>query len=233
MNTTRDMTHLDLANPIASTLLVAWHWPDSTIPLMQSASRHLTKLAEAEHRFFDKHYAVAANMNLSETGKTSAREEAFNATLAPIYRDLQETGQSMNNMIGTLKANSLPRTDPADFGAALARSDIRRIFLGMSSTQRTVAIVSNPSVALAAALLEFPPELMGLSAENVSDLTAAFGESAYPEKAKDIAELSDGLEVVKLMMRMVVVLAADKLRRNDAQVETLIWGGTLPDSKRL
>ncbi len=231
--TTRDMQHLDLANPIASTFLMAWHWTDSTIPLMQSAYRLLTKLAEAEHRFTDKYYAIVANPNLSATGKKASREDAFNATLAPVYRDLQTEGQSMKNMIATLKVNSLPRPDPADFGAALARSDIRRIFLAMDSTARTVAIKFNPSAALAGALLEFPPELLGLTPQDVQTLTEAFGESAYPENSKKIEELSLGLDALKTMLRMVEAMARDKLRTELPQLEILIWGGKLPESKYL
>ena len=231
--TTRDMQHLDLANPIASTFLMAWHWTDSTIPLMQSAYRLLTKLAEAEHRFTDKYYAIVANPNLSATGKKASREDAFNATLAPVYRDLQTEGQSMKNMIATLKVNSLPRPDPADFGAALARSDIRRIFLGMDAMAKIAAIKAYPSAALAAALLEFPPELIGLTQQDVQTLTDAFGESAYPENAKKIEELTNGLEAVKILMSMAIAVAAANLDLDKMQVEQLIWGGKLPDSKRL
>jgi hypothetical protein len=223
----------DMATPIASAVALSWHWKDSTIPLMQSVYGKLSKMAAAESRFLDQYHAANTNPNLTDAGKLAANEAVFSATLAPIYRDVQMDGQSIKNMIASLKANSLPRVDPADVAGAMTRSDIRRIFLQMEPVKRTVAIKANPSKQLAAALLEFPPELLGLSQQDVADLTAAFGESAYPEYAAQIAELGLGLDAAKTVLQMVVVLAADKLRMNRQQVETLIWGGTLPDSKRL
>lgn len=224
---------LDMAHPIASTLVVAWHWKDSTIPLMQGAFTRLTKLAETEHRFMDKYYAVTASNLLSDAGKKSAIEEAFSTIVAPVYRDAQLEGQSMKNMIASLKANSLPRVDPTDVAGAMTRSDIRRIFLSMDPIKKQVAIKSNPSKQLAAALLEFPPELLGLTPQDVAELTASFGESAYPENARQIDELTDGLDVVKTLLRLAMVVAVGKLRMTEAQVEALIWGGVLPDSKKL
>lgn len=225
---------LDLSHPIGSLLLVAWQWRESTISLVQSVYGKLTKLVEAEQSFMDRYFSNTANPNLSEAGKQSANEAAFNATLAPIYRDVQaDSGQALKKKIASLKANSLPRTDPADFASAIVRSDIRRIFLAMSGPGKAVTIKSDPSQQLASALLEFPPELIGLNQQDLQTLTEGFGKFAYPENAAQIAELTLGLEAVKTLLNMVEVLACDKLRMNAARLQVLIWGGTLPDSKRL
>lgn len=224
---------INISAPIASVVSMSWTWQDTTLPLMQSAYAKLAKLVEAEQRFLDKYYAANSNLNLSEAGKRAAITDAFNATLAPAYRDVQDAGWSMSKMIASLEVNSLPRVDPADMAGAFTRSDIRRIFLDMDTITRTVVIKSNPSPQLAAALLEIPAVLMGLSADDVTGLKSAFAEGTFPDNAAAIDELSDGLEVVKVALRTVVALACDKFRMNPAQVDVLIWGGPLPAEKQL
>lgn len=223
----------DISAPIASVVSMSWTWRDTTLPLMQSAYSKLAKMVETEPRFLDKYYASNSNLNLSEAGKSVAITDAFNATLAPAYRDVQSAGWSMAKMIASLEVNSLPRVDPADLAGAITRSDIRRIFLGMDTMTRTVAIKSNPSPQLAAALMEVPAELLGLSADDVASLKTAFAAESFPDNAAAIDELSDGLEVVKTALRMTVVLACDKFRMNPVQVDVLIWGGPLPEEKQL
>lgn len=186
MNTT--IMAISLADPLGTMLASGWVWHDSGQPIVARTHGYLMALATGANKLRDEAAAQRTAGRLTETGLQEHLVAYLSREFAPAYRRADHDGRrGIERQIETLRAQGVRKIEPTDVAAAILRSDLRRMFFDLPEMNRA-ALLREPPVILATALLELPEAFHRLDADDLRE--RAFGAD-FPELSGQIDELRD------------------------------------------
>lgn len=153
--------------------------------------------------------AIAANKDLTASGKARALRDWAKSTVQPQLRAAREV-LDKSTAYGAAKrahlAAKAPRPDPSDLAGALMRQDIRALWRAMPVAERVAKLQMgglDPVVALA--LVEAPAELSGITSEQRALLTESAALATDPTVAEELGDLADAQQSVEAAARAVEI----------------------------
>jgi len=222
---TRDFVLLD---PIAVLMRTRWAWETTEVQLIHRVKTNLDKLVDGLVGIQSQHEKLRGRGTLTPAGLSEATAMAATQTFAPAWRAVDSDGwRKLPLEIGGLQFAMVPTVDKTDIAGAILRTDLRRLWLAMQTGDR-LAMLANPTRDLAAALLEVPGAMLGLTARDAAILQQSLGENQFPD---ELAAIRD-LEAVRTFAGTIMTMAQKTIMGitalDRAGFEALMWGGPLP-----
>jgi len=132
-----------------------------------------------------------------------------------------------DTLTGDANTNVLHGGDGNDTLAGLGGTDVRRLWSAMQTGAR-LAMLANPTRDLAAALLEVPGSLLGLTERDAAMLQQGLGENQFPDELAAIRDLEAVRTFAGTIMTMTQTTVMNITNLDRAGFEALMWGGPLP-----
>jgi hypothetical protein len=148
--------------------------------------------------------STQGNTNLTPAGKQDDLRKFLGNNTARILTKSKSTAAELRDALAGWK-NRLapPAPDKTDAAAAALRADIRATVRAMSPAQRVVFLSRKPDPTVAAALLEGPNVLSGMSDQERSELLDRYIGDIHAADLKRINQAEEALELLDAAVGVV------------------------------
>jgi hypothetical protein len=172
-----------------------------------------TKLVDAISTALAKAQEIDQSKDFTVSGRASAKREWVKTNAAATIKEAVNAMQMANAEIGKIKSKMTPRDiDKSDIAGALRRQEIRGWLRSLPDARRNAMLIMTDQLEpeIAAAIVESPPELSGVSSEQRARLTERAMALQYPREAENISNINAAAEALGDHIRM----ASEVLRKN-------------------
>lgn len=149
-----------------------------------------------------KREELAKRGTLTEKGIADELRAFADKGMTPTLRQARERIESAKAVMHSKRvALAKPKVDPTDVAAAILRQDMRAHLRAMGSGVALGTLLGDKtSPDMLAAVLEAPPELSGLNANQMEQITATYLERAFPNEVAEMRTADEGLALLSSLV---------------------------------
>jgi hypothetical protein len=190
----------------------------------------LVALADA---VVEKSAAIQGDPNLSATGRKAALKAWFRQEAVPQLKRAGDAKAQVADRLAALKASmSTSEIDKGDLAGALLRQEIRAWLRGMEPAQRAGLLAVAPADQIAAAILEAPAELSGVTPNQKAALQEDALARANPEQVLAIRIAEEAGEAVESAEQAAMATLRDAVGLTAAELDEALGSPTLVERIR-
>ncbi len=204
-----------------------WKAHQTFAPFAQLAGA-VARLDEGLDSSISKARQIAMSQDLTVSGKAAAKRQHAAEHAAPVIKQAIEARKAAEAEIAKTRPSMRLDIDKSDIAGALRRQEIRAWLRGLDDDQRNMVLAGPGELAfgadgaltegssdidpdIAAAIIELPPQLAGVTATQHERLRDRVLAARFPEHAARLATLGDAIESLDDHIAMATAVLTSEL----------------------